>query len=175
MAVEDTTKTTIQELQKVLSANNIIGAPIEMEDKIIVPITKMGMGFGTGSSHDSDKNVGGTSGGAGGGVGVFPVAVIIAAKGVCGHEGVRVIPIGAPIPPNPLSEALGEIVSAIMSAEPGSSAHNRMSESLGEIGSAIVGRITGKKKSGETEEKGGMEKSDEEKADSAQPASIELK
>ena len=33
MAVEDTTRTTIQELQKVLSANNIIGAPVEMEDK----------------------------------------------------------------------------------------------------------------------------------------------
>jgi uncharacterized spore protein YtfJ len=37
MAVEDTTRTTIQELQKVLSANNIIGAPVEMEDKIIIP------------------------------------------------------------------------------------------------------------------------------------------
>jgi hypothetical protein len=60
------------ELQKVLSANNIIGAPIEMEDKIIVPITKMGVGFGTGSSHNSDKNVGGTTGGAGGGSGRFP-------------------------------------------------------------------------------------------------------
>ena len=172
MAVEDTTKTTIQELQKVLSANNIIGAPVEMEDKIIVPITKMGMGFGTGSSHDSDKNVGGTSGGAGGGVGVFPVAVIIAVKGVSGHEGVRVVPIGMP---NPLSEALGEIASAIMSIEPGSSGHNGKSESLGEMASAIVGRITGKKKSGEMEEKGGMEKSDEEKADSAQPASVEVK
>jgi uncharacterized spore protein YtfJ len=172
MAVEDTTKATLQELQKVLSANNIIGAPVEMEDKIIVPITKMGMGFGTGSSHDSDKNVGGTSGGAGGGVGVFPAAVIIVVKGVSGHEGVRVVPIGAP---SPVSGALGEIASAIMSIEPGSSGYNRMSESLGEMASAIVGRITGKKKSSETEEKGRMEKSDEEVADSAQPAPVEVK
>jgi hypothetical protein len=51
-------------------------------------------------------------------VGVFPVAVIIAIKGVSGHEGIRAVPIGMP---NPLSETLGEIASAIMSIEPGSS------------------------------------------------------
>jgi hypothetical protein len=38
------------------------------------------------------------------------------------------------------------------------------------MSSAIVERITGKKKSGETEEKAGIEKSDEEKDDSAQHA-----
>jgi len=166
MAVEDTTRTTIQELQKVLSANNIIGAPVEMEDKIIVPITKMGMGFGTGSSHEGDKNIAGTSGGAGGGVGVFPVAVVIVLKGVCGHEGVRVIPMGTP---NPLNQSLGEIASAIMSKEPGSLGH-KGSELLGEVSSAIVEKITGKKKSGETEEKAGSEKSDEGKDESAQHA-----
>ena len=32
MAAEENIKTTIDELQKVLSANNIIGQPIEMED-----------------------------------------------------------------------------------------------------------------------------------------------
>ena len=164
MAVEDTTKATIQELQKVLSANNIIGAPVEMEDKIIVPITKMGMGFGTGSSHGSDKNIGGTSGGAGGGVGVFPVAVVIVLKGVSGHEGVRVVPIGMP---NPLSESLGGIASAIMSREPWSPGPKGKSEFWGEMASAIVERIAGRKKSDETEEKAETEKSDEEKDDSA--------
>ena len=166
MAVEDTTRTTIQELQKVLTANSIIGAPVEMEDKIIIPITKMGMGFGTGSSHESDKNIGGTSGGAGGGVGVFPVAVVIVLKGVSGHEGVRVIPMGTL---NPLCQSVGEIASAIMSREPGSLGQ-KGSEFWGEMSSAIVERITGKKKSGETEEKAGNEKSDEQKDDSAQHA-----
>jgi len=167
MAVEDTTKATIQELQKVLSANNIIGAPVEMEDKIIVPITKMGMGFGTGSSHGSDKNIGGTSGGAGGGVGVFPVAVVIVLKGVSGHEGVRVVPIGIGTP-NPLSESLCEMASAIMSREPGSPGPKGKSEFWGEMASATVERIAGKRKSDETEEKAETKKSDEEKDDSAQ-------
>lgn len=111
MTAEDNIKATIDELQKVLSANNIIGKPIEMEDKIIVPITKMGMGFGTGSSQCGDNNkAGGTSGGAGGGVGVFPVAVVIVSKGVAGHEGVKVVPLGTPNRiPNALSESLGDI------------------------------------------------------------------
>ena len=110
MAAEENIKTTIDELQKVLSANNIIGQPIEMEDKIIVPITKMGMGFGTGSSQCGDnKKAGGTSGGAG--VGVFPVAVVIVTKGVSGHEGVKVVPLGTP---NALAESMGEIASVLM-------------------------------------------------------------
>jgi uncharacterized spore protein YtfJ len=112
MAAEENIKTTIDELQKVLSANNIIGQPIEMEDKIIVPITKMGMGFGTGSSQCGDnKKAGGSSGGAGGGVGVFPVAVVIVTKGVSGHEGVKVVPLGMP---NALAESMGEIASVLM-------------------------------------------------------------
>jgi hypothetical protein len=56
-----------------------------------------------------------------------------------------------------------------MSREAGSLGH-KGSEFWGEMSSAIVERITGKKKSGETEEKAGIEKSDEEKDDSAQHA-----
>ena len=112
MAVEDTIKTTIDELQKVLSAKNITGEPIEMEDKIVLPITKMGMGFGTGSSQGgNNKNAEGTSGGAGGGIGVFPVAVVIVFKGVSGPEGVKVVPLGTP---SVMSESLGEVASAII-------------------------------------------------------------
>lgn len=112
MAAEENIKATIDELQKVLSANNIIGAPIEMEDKVIVPITKMGMAFGTGSSQcGDDKKAAGNSGGAGGGVGIFPVAVVIVTKGVVGHEGVKVVPLGTP---NALAESMGEIASVLM-------------------------------------------------------------
>jgi hypothetical protein len=56
-----------------------------------------------------------------------------------------------------------------MSRKPENMGH-KGSEFLGEMSSAIVERITGKKKSGETEEKDGIEKSDEEKDDSAQHA-----
>jgi uncharacterized spore protein YtfJ len=112
MAAEDAIKATIDELLKALSAKNIIGEPIEMEDKIIIPITKMGMGFGTGIGHGSeDASKGGVAGGAGGGVGVFPVAVVIVFKGVTGSEGVKVVPLAAP---SPLAEPVSNIAHMLM-------------------------------------------------------------
>jgi len=88
----DAIKATVDELIKALSARNIMGEPIETEDKIIIPITKMGMGFGTGQGHE-DASKGVLTSGAGGGVGVFPVAVVIIFKGIPGVEGVKVIPL----------------------------------------------------------------------------------
>jgi len=140
MSAEDNIKATIDELQKVLSANNIIGAPIEMEDKIIVPITKMGMGFGTGSSQCGDKNkAGGTSSGAGGGVGVIPVAVVIVSRGVAGHEGVKVVPLGASNrTSSTLSESLGDIASMLLERlskkdESGEEKHDKTSATSVEV------------------------------------------
>jgi uncharacterized spore protein YtfJ len=96
MAGEDAIKATVDELLKALSARNIIGEPIEMEDKIIIPITKMGMGFGTGIGHGREESPQGRmASGAGGGVGVFPVAVVVVFKGVPGADGLKVIPMTA--------------------------------------------------------------------------------
>jgi len=88
----DSIKATVDELIKALSARNIIGEPIEMEDKVIIPITKMGMGFGTGQGGQ-EANKGDSASGAGGGVGVFPVAVVIVFKGIAGPAGVKVVPL----------------------------------------------------------------------------------
>ena len=90
----DSIKATVDELIKALSARNIIGEPMEMEDKVIIPITKMGMGFGTGQGGQ-EANKGVSTSGAGGGVGVFPVAVMIVFKGIAGPEGVKVIPLSS--------------------------------------------------------------------------------
>jgi uncharacterized spore protein YtfJ len=107
MAAEDAIKATIDELLKALSAKNIIGEPIEMEDKIIIPITKMGMGFGTGVGQGGDDaRKGEVASAAGGGVGVFPVAVVIVFKNVVGSEGVKVVPLAAP---SPLTEPVSNI------------------------------------------------------------------
>ncbi len=109
MATEDAIKTTVDELLKALSANNIIGEPIETEDKILIPITKMGMGFGTGKGQGTEEmDKGGIAGGA---VGVFPVAVVIIFKGVTGSEGVKVIPLAAP---SPLTESMVHIANTVM-------------------------------------------------------------
>lgn len=112
MAAEDAIRTTVDELLKALSANNIIGGPIETEDKILIPITKMGMGFGTGIGPGTEEmNKGGITGGAGGGVGVFPVAILVIFKGITGPEGVKVMPLAAP---SPLAEPIAHIANTLM-------------------------------------------------------------
>jgi uncharacterized spore protein YtfJ len=112
MAAEDAIKATVDELLKALSAKNIIGEPIETEDKILIPITKMGMGFGTGISHGTEEaHRGEIAGGAGGGVGVFPVAVVAIFKGVAGSDGIKVIPLTVP---SPLAESMVQIANTVM-------------------------------------------------------------
>lgn len=109
MAEEDTVKAMVDELLKALSTRNIIGEPMEMEDKLIIPITKIGMGFGTGVGQGGEA--GGRPGAAGGGVGVFPVAVMLVFKGVSGPDGVKVVPLTAP---SPLAEPVTSIVHSVV-------------------------------------------------------------
>ncbi len=113
MDPNDSAKTTIQELQRLLLAKNIAGDPIELEDKIVFPISKIGLGFGGSSWRSENKNTKNSSG-AGGGIGIIPVAVVIVFKGVEGPEGIRVVPLTNPETQNPLWESLGEISSAFL-------------------------------------------------------------
>ncbi|MDQ1261554.1 MAG: hypothetical protein QG575_735 [Euryarchaeota archaeon] len=97
----------LDELFKALSAQ-LICEPIELEDKIIMPIAKMDMGFST-----NVKEEGLAKHAAGGGVGIFPVAVLIIFKGIFGPEGVKVVALSPP----------GESLSCI--------AHNLMEAMMG--------------------------------------------
>ena len=89
MTSTDAIRATVDELLKLLSARNIIGEPMDLEDKIIIPITKMGMGFGTGQEPGESEAI---KVKAGGGVGVIPIAIVVVFKGIPGEDGVRVIP-----------------------------------------------------------------------------------
>ena len=109
MAEEDTAKSVIDELLKAVSAKNIVTEPIELEDKLIIPFAKIGMGFGTGI--DKGDEAGRREGAAGGGMGVFPVAVMVVFKGVSGPDGVRVVPLTAP---SPLAEPLAAVANLVM-------------------------------------------------------------
>ena len=113
MATDDAVKAAIDELYKSLSIDRIIGEPIELGDKIIFPITKMGIVFGTGLHHGTRDYCAG--GRAGGGGGIFPVAVVIIFKDVKGPEGIRVMPLTVPSAQFELAESLGQIVSSAIS------------------------------------------------------------
>lgn len=106
-------KTTVEELLKVLATENVIGETIEIEDKLLIPVTKFGMVFGAGSGEGQDPaNLGrGQGSGAGGGTGIEPIAMIVVFKGVEGPEGVRVMHL---TPPNPIGSAISEAVPAVI-------------------------------------------------------------
>jgi uncharacterized spore protein YtfJ len=63
-------------MQKSLSAKTVIGEPITVEGKTVVPLISIGMGFGAGAGFAKDQSTPG-GGGGGGGLGMKPVAVII--------------------------------------------------------------------------------------------------
>ncbi len=105
----DANEAALDELFKAL-ASQLICQPIELEDKIIIPISKMGMGFGTSMNRTGAnvKDQGLARHAAGGGVGLFPAAVLIIFKGVFGPEGVKVVALSSP------GESLSDIAIDIM-------------------------------------------------------------
>jgi uncharacterized spore protein YtfJ len=112
----DAIRSAFDGLFEALSVQLIV-EPIELEDKIIIPITKMGMGFGTDidqSGPDADQEgMAGRKAGAGGGAGIFPIAVVIVFKGISGPEGVKVVAL--PQPGESISDIAQVLIETIMS------------------------------------------------------------
>ncbi len=79
----------IGEIERMLNTKTVVGDPITLDGKTLIPLISVGFGFGVGAGegHDPKKGVG-SGGGTGGGGGVKPVAVVIVDK-----DGVRVEPI----------------------------------------------------------------------------------
>lgn len=110
MNIQDPIKTTVEEIIKVLNIDNVVGTTIETEDKLLIPITRMGIGFGAGMGNGQDDQ-GGAVSGAGGAFGIEPAAVIVIFKGVTGSEGVKVLSLKSP---DPLSRSIREITNAVL-------------------------------------------------------------
>jgi uncharacterized spore protein YtfJ len=89
--VENLVKTSLGEIEKVLTTKTVVGEPLTIEGVTLIPLIKAGFGFGagggTGKSETSQKGEG-SGGGTGGGAYVRPVAVVIITK-----EGVKVEPV----------------------------------------------------------------------------------
>ena len=86
--VENLVKTTLGEIEKVLSTKTVVGEPIIVEGTTIIPLISVGFGFGAGggSGKGEAKQKGeGAGGGTAGGAWVRPKAVVIVDK-----EGVRI-------------------------------------------------------------------------------------
>lgn len=86
MTLEQLYSTSIQEIERILSTKTVVGEPVTVDGRTLIPLLSIGFGFGvgegTGGNHGEAQ---GTGGGLGGGGGVRPIAVIVVDK-----DGVRV-------------------------------------------------------------------------------------
>ncbi|WP_323779854.1 GerW family sporulation protein [Thalassovita sp.] len=72
--VEKLLKGTVEELDRLLNARNVLGEPIDREGATVIPIVSYGFGFGAAGGEDA-KSGGGAGTGAGGGI--KPVGAIV--------------------------------------------------------------------------------------------------
>lgn len=68
----------LNQLQKEVNTDTIIGKEFQMGEYKVVPVMKVGMGFGGGGGTGSSEKKGkGTGGGAGAGFGISPVGFLV--------------------------------------------------------------------------------------------------
>ena len=103
-------KTTVEELRKLINVDNVIGTPIETEDKILIPVMKMGVGFGAG------ENLLGKEGNdaAGAGAGVEPISMVMIPKKGNDAEGVRVLDLSKGTETNKAISDIGLIITDLV-------------------------------------------------------------
>lgn len=103
--------TAMQSIRDMIDVNTIVGDPVETPDgTVIIPISKVGLGFGVGGSdHSASKTPSDKpamfGGGAGGGVSITPVAFMVVGKGQ-----IRLMPV------NPSSTVYDRILDMVPSA-----------------------------------------------------------
>ena len=84
MDISDVVKTVMEQIKETVRSETIIGKPVQAEESVIIPISRVSFGFGagggSGKSNDSDANDSGGMG-TGGGATVEPVAFVVVSKG----------------------------------------------------------------------------------------------
>lgn len=81
--VSEITKTTLGEIEKVLTTRTVVGEPMTVEGVTIIPLISIGFGFGAGGASgkgESKQKGEGAIGGTGGGAWVRPVALVVIDK-----------------------------------------------------------------------------------------------
>ena len=93
-AIQGIMYTAMQSIRDMIDVNTIVGDPVQASDgTVIIPISKVGLGFAVGGSDYTSKNSkpGDDTlfgGGVGGGVSITPVAFMVVGKGQ-----IRLLPV----------------------------------------------------------------------------------
>ncbi len=76
MVIEDLVKTVLSELRSTTKIETIVGDPIEFKNILIIPVSKVSIGFGAGGGKgESDLKGGGEA--TGGGLSIEPIAFLV--------------------------------------------------------------------------------------------------
>jgi len=88
--VQNLVKTTLSEIERILSTKSVVGEPMTVEGNTIIPLVSIGFGFGGGGGIGKGAKEQGEGGGSGtgGAGGIKPIAVIVVNK-----DGVKIEPI----------------------------------------------------------------------------------
>ncbi len=108
--VQNLVKTTLGEIEKVLTTRTVVGEPITVEGATLIPLVSVGFGFGAGGGEgkgEAKQKGEGAGGGTGGGAWVKPIAMVIVDK-----EGVRIEPIRGGLAT--AIERIGETIPRVM-------------------------------------------------------------
>jgi uncharacterized spore protein YtfJ len=107
-------KSILDELKAIAKTETIVGDPITIGDKTIIPVCKITLGFGAGGGAGGTKEKGeGLGSGGGGGVCVYPAAFIV----IKGEE-VSVLGV-KPSRWEPVLEAIPEIIDKLRERKKG--------------------------------------------------------
>ena len=92
MSGEEMIRTAVVELERLISTKNVVGEPIVMGERVMVPISSYGFGFGGGhgTAGEGQEGIGGGGSGVGAAAGVNPIAVVVLDGTVAGPTGVQV-------------------------------------------------------------------------------------
>lgn len=108
-SVEKLLKGTVEELDRLLNAKNVLGAPIEKDGVTIIPMVSYGFGFGAGGGAEQSKGQGGGAGAAGG---IKPLGAILIDK-----DGARVVGVKSAM--SSLVDAIGEVAVRVIDKKDG--------------------------------------------------------
>ena len=77
MGVEELMQEVVEQLEKLVTTKTIVGEPITVAGKTVVPISKVSFGFGSAGGEGKRGEEGGFGGGGGGGAKIEPVAFLV--------------------------------------------------------------------------------------------------
>ncbi len=81
MKINDTLAILLDKVKALAKTETVVGDPIVVQDTTLIPISKISIGFATGGGEQgvNDKKSGGD--GAGGGISITPIAVVVVKEG----------------------------------------------------------------------------------------------